>query len=341
MKIMERLSNEILAAIFSHLSKGGQRDICLVSTRFCAVATPILYHSVDFRARHFGQDAERCGCTEEWHIVEHRQVLWTGQIIQNPHLGLLVRSFSWTLLDWYNEGKTWRQNFKRGPFAIYDMLRLISAATRCCIEAGPSQTHRAVDPPQGLCDLFPRARDISLQGDIHPVLALAILHGKGKSLLTNLTLENVIEPVFREHHTLKKIMTKELQLRCRGLKTLKVRKEGLLMNHPPSLFDEIDLDEYKDLAHIIQSLVPEFLIFAHGKQAIANSGHYNYYIVNYALKVGDYPKDRRFHEVIVPVLLKGWPTLRAIDIRGVSKEITACLSCLHVPITTSEVWELE
>lgn len=131
---------------------------------------------------------------------------------------------------------------------MYDMFRLIRYATRCRIEAGPGQTLEGIDPPEELCNLFPNAKDIALQGDIHPVLALAILHGEGKPGLTNLTLENIAEPVQRRHKTLAQITTKELRRHCRKLKVLKVRKDGHLLRRWSRTVEEDDLDEYRLLA---------------------------------------------------------------------------------------------
>jgi hypothetical protein len=37
------------------------------------------------------------------------------------------------------------------------------------------------------------------------------------------------------------------------------------------------------------------------------------------------PMDERFRDAIVPVLCKGWPSLKIVEIRGVEKAVLACL----------------
>jgi hypothetical protein len=221
------------------------------------------------------------------------------------------------------------------------MFQLIHRATHCRTEAGPLQTLEGIDPPEELRNLFPNTKDIALQGDIHPVLAQAILQGEGKPGLTNLTLENIGEPINRRHNTLAQITTEGLQCRCHNLKVLKVRKEGHFLRRWSPTAVEDDLNRYRLLARIILLLGPECLVFAHGQQADSINHDCAPWSIESNSQVTDYPKDERFRDIIAPLLSKGWPALKAIDIRGVSKASTDSLRNLSPQLVVSEECELE
>ena len=329
-------------------------NICLVSTRFWAVCNPILYRTVDFLSRGTNRGPEK-----HTRILQ-RQVMWTRQILANPNLGRLVKSFSWSIMhningpsQWernYNE--EWELNFEEGTTALYNMFRLISTATQCCIEVVSSPGHHEIRPPRDLHNLFPQAQDITLRGAIHPILASAILHGSGKPALIRLTLENIIDPWRPEVNTLAGIGTRALQSRCQNLKVLKIRKHGRFDNKPPRscvimntdhlhrAIVEKDEMEYEQAAHIIQLLEPESLIFAYGKQVDHMLNPiYRDREIEEGLKRGNCPKDLYFRQYIEPILIMGWPALKALDIRGVKEEFTANLRSLPLQLTTTEEWE--
>lgn len=345
---MERLSNELLAEIFSYLLRSDMRTVGLVSTRFWAVCNPILYHTVDFLS------PGNRGTELHIHVLE-RQILWTKQILANPNLGLLVKSFSWTILYTIDRGTRWSQSFVEGRRAMFDMFRLISSAIQCRIEAFPHLSIDDRNPPRNLRDLFPQARDITLKGDIPLVLALAILHGSAKPDLTYLTLEDISEPAGYHFCTIADISTRELQSRCRSLKVLKIRKEGRFQYHrsiswcgtglpAPGWVSSIEIAdqiEYQQVARIIQLLAPEHVIFAYGKQADRYSEWYEPNHIEEGLRLGNCPKDIYFRQYIEPILLTGWPTLKSLDIRGVSEEFTANLRSLPIQVATTEEWERE
>ncbi|KAJ5155926.1 hypothetical protein N7492_008729 [Penicillium capsulatum] len=189
------LGNEIWLIILEALDTSSLRALSGVSKSMQALCVPVLYSTIDLSIHHVASphvSGERDYTQSDFQIVSRRQSLFMQQIFGRPELGLLVRSFTWTMglqhlygLPSWAQGEGTSINYEK-TYQLFQSLRRVSHVD---IDGGDDHDHPSPTPQ----NIFPEATSIRLSGQMHYALAWSILCGPEKAPLTRVELSNLIE----------------------------------------------------------------------------------------------------------------------------------------------------
>jgi hypothetical protein len=150
--------------------------------------------------------------------------------------------------------------------------------------------------------------------------------------------------------SMRRLLTSSLQSRCRHLRYLFLCKQGQqhrtqgqphpFQSGPSSLTYEDDV--YYEWASFLWATHPNIVIFAHGGVArpkpLLLSNRYSCNIpllipppipARYMQLSDLAPMDKRFRDIVLPVLKDGWPRLKKVEVRGVNIKVLTELKNLE------------
>jgi len=284
---------------------------------------------------------------EEDDVLFRRQQLLIRTLRAQPQLGKFVKSLTWTHRTW-SDGPGEDDCLKEGPtWAAFKTLSNIEKLDFCSMV---SRREIHAPPP-----LFSSAKWISIGGQMSHALATSILHSVDPSKITYLELDNLQDlgqlrkhkaiPLDQDLGQLRETTYPDrspkvrhpgamrdhlrfLEGRCTALRTLVMRSVGQDYYRDWLWSAVHDEKRYSEWARFIDS-TRSSLQGLQLEQGLTQEDLNQHGCVSHFLQIspqtGGRPMDRRFIEIILPVLLKRpWPKLRALDIRGIGGRVQNC-----------------
>jgi hypothetical protein len=171
--IFSTLSAEIHLEILEHLPKDSLAKVASTCTYFHSITVPLIYHTIDLSIHNSGQ---QIGQIDDRHrgVIGSRQ-LFFKQIICKPEYAHYVKSLTWTihLEDSDTTGPTTKLEETQLE-EIFRMFAMLKEVTH--VDLHIHSWYRWYYPR--ILSLFPKAKQIVLNGEIPRHLCLSILHGK-------------------------------------------------------------------------------------------------------------------------------------------------------------------
>ena len=332
------LNNDILNLIFGMLSKDTARKASQTCKFFHDLIIPILYHTIDFaleplRDLFYGNPYHWPSNFKDTLV---RQLYFARQISCRPEYASFVRTFSCTV-DIEDDGtlgliigERWSTNL------VYSMFDKLEKVTRIHINAGGRRLKAKFDHKS----LFPSAQYIHLDGPMHHAFLTSILHGRGKSPLQTLILQNVFEP-WMDNWTEREpsrqtsagptrgLLIPSLEERCHNLRHLCLLKQG--HQQPPDILSRghfaFDLEVYDHWAAFIRSVKPSTLVIGH-LGAIIRPNDANRPIRRLQ-RPETAPMDEKFQQGLLLLLKEGWFGLERLTVQGVKRNVLGELDLLE------------
>jgi hypothetical protein len=170
--IFSLLSVEMHLAILEHLPHDSLAKIARTCTHFHNITIPLIYHTIDLSSHNSGRQLGQIRpCLQD--TLRTQQYLFTQQIFSKPEYGHYVTSLTWTthrnLYGDYKPGGA-----KKTLSDTLDLFAMLKEVTY--LDLG---SHRELEfrwHYQRIPALFPKAKQIVLNGDKAPHYSLSILH---------------------------------------------------------------------------------------------------------------------------------------------------------------------
>jgi hypothetical protein len=382
-EMAEQVSNELWILILRNLPMASLRKASRVSRKFHDLGILLLYRNVDlslhdhepYQFVHGNYSPSETYRThgpsdEELRRTLKRQCRFILQLFHKPEYGPHVRTLKWTLgletghsphrklLPSWIEGS----RFRWEPERVYKVFHLLSYVHSIDIGGTSTRYHHLPD----LGPLFPRARRIRLRGSINYELAWDILHDAHKAPITSLSLHDVhladyppsaADTPSRHTNMGRLFKIPSLRQRCQYIESLSLCKLGqqhaIQKDSGVLLRDE---EVYQEWAKFITAVEPTNLILAHSGLPDAPWNDHPPLPTCHVSVGGPQgpppwprlsPMSELFRDIVLPVLVKPWPCISNLELRGVQKAVLQALtsssrsfglqvdeelsSCWHVP----------
>ncbi|KAF2790471.1 hypothetical protein K505DRAFT_327569 [Melanomma pulvis-pyrius CBS 109.77] len=292
-------------------------NICCTSKALHQLCLPNLYHQIDLshpnisaltdKEPHNTNPFNQPKDSSAVDAIRSQQLQFMPHILRkSPENAKYVKSLTWAHVTDVRLYRPWNVDILR-TFTALDRVR------RLDIYASKTSTLR----PNGHLDLFPRATHIRLAGHMSRDWVSAILLGREKADLHSLILGVEIyssDPRQPRSPTIPasevQALASELRPRCNKLEYLGL--QGIVQEGEPSN----KYSKFGDWARFIEILQPQRLNVWCAKQ-----GPLEYQALQSDQELyQEEAREKAFCEYIRPVLLRGWPSLKAIKIYGIHAE---------------------